>query len=139
MHSHYSQHVVTNLELPQNRTARFEGGDVKRRLIENLDVRTNQYCISMPANTSLFGVKINRAQIAMFYQNVLRKCGFSFAKAPVRFLKCNDIGAKLVDDRQDALWPPKPVGADALADVIAGDPDHLTQLVASLAAAKPKR
>ena len=101
-------------------------------------MRTNENGVSVPTNTNLFGVKIDRKQFAMLSHHVMGQGGFSIAEPSIGLLERNYIRTNLVYDGKDPFWPTQTVSADGLADVIAGNPDHEAKLAASSAAAKPK-
>ena len=119
-------------------TARFERRYFQNRLIQDIHMRTNEYGVSMPANTNLIGVKIDRIQLAMLGHHIMRQRRLSIAKPAVGFLERNNVRANFVDDRKDPFRSTQPVSTNGLADVIAGNPDHRTTLAAYSAVAKPK-
>ena len=102
-------------------------------------MRTNENGVSVPANSNLFGVKIDRKKSTMLGHDVVGQSRFSITKTTVGFLQRNDVRTDLVYDRKNPLRPTQPVRADGLADVIAGNPDHLATLATSSTSAKPKR
>ena len=60
----------------------------------------------------------------MIVNQLVRDCSSSAAEALVRFLQGDDVGIHLMQNVEHTLRIAAAVGADSLADIIAGDGDR---------------
>ena len=139
MHADNPQILFANAALNQNCSAGLQRRNYQRPAIKDLDVRANQHRVAMPPDALLPSAEMYRSQVSVIVEKFGRQGRFPSAETPIRFLKGNDVGTDLVDNRQDPLRAPQSVCADGLADIVTGNPDHEAALATSSTTAKPER
>ncbi len=116
-----------------HRAARLQSREPDGRCGVNFDVVPNQKGIAVPADRIRFTRERNMPVSRMFAQHGERESRRPPAESAVRLLQGDDIRIQLRENRKDALRVAPAVGANGLANVVAGDSQlHIKRLFAGM-------
>ena len=124
MHADDPERRSVHLDVGEHRSAWLERGEVEEVALQDFYRLSHQQSVAVPANASGAGVERHRPIVAMFFEQRNRDRAGPRPEAPIGLLKGDDVGAELVQDVDRPFRTAPPIGADRLADIVAGDADH---------------
>lgn len=110
------------VQIDEDGAARFQPGQFQPLGVGHLQPLVDQQRIAVPAQADVVVGDLHRHEIAARVDHGGGQGGGPVAQAPVGLLHRDDLGAQMGHDLQRAFGAAAAVQTDALADIIAGDP-----------------